>query len=93
MAARTEYREVSNVSFHVHTRVIAYSIVPRGYYNNPQANADTFTPDGWLKTGDVVVRDADGMLYVVDRKKELVKYKGFQGLCPCCIPYSLRCCK
>ena len=53
----------------------------RGYLNNPTANSETFTPDHWLKTGDIVVRNAEGVLWIVDRKKELIKYKGFQGEC------------
>ncbi|KAI9897963.1 hypothetical protein N3K66_006323 [Trichothecium roseum] len=52
-------------------------IVTQGYHNNAQANRDAFTPDGWLKTGDVL-RVHEGQLYVVDRKKELIKYKGLQ---------------
>ncbi|KAJ7928469.1 AMP binding protein [Mycena leptocephala] len=39
---------------------------------------NAITPDGWFKTGDVAVRDKDGYYYIVDRRKELIKYKGFQ---------------
>ena len=49
-----------------------------GYLNNPQATADTITDDGWLKTGDISIIDSDGYMSVVDRLKELIKYKGFQ---------------
>jgi fatty-acyl-CoA synthase len=42
-----------------------------GYFENPQATADTFTADGWLKTGDVGRRDDDGYLYIVDRIKDM----------------------
>lgn len=51
----------------------------QGYLNNDEANASSFTQDGWYKTGDVLKRDADGYFYVVDRKKEMIKYKGNQG--------------
>jgi hypothetical protein len=53
-------------------------IVMKGYLNRPEATADTITSDGWLKSGDVAVRDNEGFFTIVDRKKELIKYKGFQ---------------
>ena len=52
--------------------------VMQGYLNNPQATAITLDSDGWLHTGDIGHVDSDGHLYVVDRLKELIKYKGFQ---------------
>jgi acyl-CoA synthetase (AMP-forming)/AMP-acid ligase II len=52
--------------------------VMKGYFNNPQATAETITADGWLHTGDIVRADEDGYIWVLDRKKELIKYKGFQ---------------
>jgi acyl-CoA synthetase (AMP-forming)/AMP-acid ligase II len=52
--------------------------VMRGYRNNPEATARTVDADGWLHTGDLCSFDADGHLFVVDRLKELIKYKGYQ---------------
>ncbi|KAK6363286.1 hypothetical protein TWF730_000726 [Orbilia blumenaviensis] len=52
--------------------------VMKGYYNKPEATADTITPDGWLKTGDVAYVDDEGLWYIVDRKKELIKTSGYQ---------------
>jgi acyl-CoA synthetase (AMP-forming)/AMP-acid ligase II len=52
--------------------------VMKGYLNNPQATARTIDPDGWLHTGDVARVEQDGSLRIVDRVKELIKYKGYQ---------------
>jgi acyl-CoA synthetase (AMP-forming)/AMP-acid ligase II len=49
-----------------------------GYLNQPEATANTVEPDGWLHTGDVGYADADGYLYIVDRVKEIIKYKAYQ---------------
>jgi len=52
--------------------------VMKGYLNNEQATAETIDSDGWLHTGDVAHFDEDGFVFIVDRLKELIKYKGFQ---------------
>ena len=46
--------------------------VIRGYWNRPDANAETFAEDGWLRTGDVAYLDDEGFLFIVDRSKDLV---------------------
>jgi acyl-CoA synthetase (AMP-forming)/AMP-acid ligase II len=52
--------------------------VMTGYLNNPEATARTLDSDGWLHTGDIGYADEDGHFFIVDRMKELIKYKGFQ---------------
>jgi len=55
--------------------------VMRGYYKNDKATADAFTPDGWLRTGDLGHRDADGFFFVTGRIKELI-IKGGENIAP-----------
>lgn len=50
----------------------------QGYINNPEATADCIDDEKYFHTGDVAVQDKDGHFYIVDRIKELIKYKGFQ---------------
>lgn len=53
--------------------------IMKGYFNNEKANAETFTLDGWMRTGDVGKYDSEsGEFFILDRIKELIKYKGFQ---------------
>jgi len=52
--------------------------VMTGYLNNPEATARTVDSNRWLHTGDIGYADEDGQFFIVDRMKELIKYKGFQ---------------
>lgn len=49
-----------------------------GYLNNPKANEEVFSDDGYYKTGDVGYEDKNGHFFITDRVKELIKYNGFQ---------------
>ncbi|WP_040768987.1 class I adenylate-forming enzyme family protein [Tsukamurella sp. 1534] len=46
--------------------------VTTGYWNRPQANVDSFTEDGWLRTGDIVRVDGEGRVHVIDRMKDII---------------------
>ena len=49
-----------------------------GYHNNEASTKASMTPDGFFKTGDIGYEDKDGNMWITDRVKELIKYKGFQ---------------
>ncbi|KAI9252508.1 hypothetical protein EDC94DRAFT_620748 [Helicostylum pulchrum] len=54
-------------------------VIMKGYLNDDKANNETFTSDGWMRTGDVAKYDSrTGEFFIVDRLKELIKYKGYQ---------------
>ena len=52
--------------------------IMKGYLNQPDATAESITPEGWYRTGDIGHVDAEGYFFIVDRLKELIKYKGMQ---------------
>jgi long-chain acyl-CoA synthetase len=61
--------------------VIRGGQVMKGYYKNPQVTQAALTPDGWLRTGDLGHRDADGFFFVTGRIKELT-IKGGENIAP-----------
>jgi acyl-CoA synthetase (AMP-forming)/AMP-acid ligase II len=52
--------------------------VMKGYLDDAESTAATIDPDGWLHTGDIAIVEEDGYYSIVDRLKELIKYKGYQ---------------
>ncbi|XP_045170274.2 uncharacterized protein LOC123532762 [Mercenaria mercenaria] len=52
--------------------------IMKGYLNNTEATGETINEDGWMRTGDIGYFDKDGHYFVVDRLKEIIKYKGYQ---------------
>ena len=52
--------------------------IMKGYLDDPEATAATIDVDGWLHTGDIGYVDDDDEVFIVDRVKELIKFKGFQ---------------
>ncbi|PON90428.1 4-coumarate-CoA ligase [Trema orientale] len=52
--------------------------IMKGYFSNEEATSSTLDSEGWLRTGDLCYIDEDGFIFVVDRLKELIKYKGYQ---------------
>lgn len=62
----------------------------RGYRNNPEANAQAFTPDGWFRTGDIGTIDEEGWLSITGRKKELIVTAGGKNVSPALLEDRLR---
>jgi len=64
--------------------------IMRGYYKKPAETRAVFTDDGWFKTGDIGLIDADGFLKITDRKKELFKTSGGKYIAPSVIETRIK---
>ena len=60
--------------------LVKSEVVMLGYRNLPDKTSETFTEDGWLRTGDIGTFDEDGYLRIVDRKKELIINAGGKNM-------------
>jgi long-chain acyl-CoA synthetase len=65
-------------------------VVFQGYYKDPEATAEAIDAEGWLHTGDIGKKDADGFLYIVDRKKHIIITAGGKNLTPANIENEIK---
>ena len=70
--------------------LVKSDVVMLGYRNLPEKTAETFTEDGWLRTGDIGAFDEDGYLKIVDRKKELIISAAGKNMSPANIEATLK---
>ncbi len=70
--------------------LVKSDVVMLGYRNMPEKTAETFTEDGWLRTGDIGVFDEDGYLTIIDRKKELIINAAGKNMSPANIEATLK---
>ena len=70
--------------------LVKSDVVMLGYRNLPEKTAETFTEDGWLRTGDIGEFDEDGYLKIVDRKKELIISAAGKNMSPANIEATLK---
>jgi long-chain acyl-CoA synthetase len=70
--------------------LVKSEVVMAGYRNLPEKTRETFTEDGWLRTGDIGVFDEDGYLTIVDRKKELIISAAGKNMSPANIEASIK---
>jgi long-subunit acyl-CoA synthetase (AMP-forming) len=70
--------------------LVKSDVVMLGYRNLPEKTSETFTEDGWLRTGDIGAFDDDGYLIIVDRKKELIISAGGKNMSPANIEATLK---
>jgi 4-coumarate--CoA ligase len=60
------------------THYFCRNVVTMGYFHDQKATAEIFAEPGWLRTGDLVMRDAEDRIHYLDRLKEMIKVKGLQ---------------
>jgi long-chain acyl-CoA synthetase len=70
--------------------LVKSEVVMRGYRNLPEKTAETFTEDGWLRTGDIGAFDEDGYLSIIDRKKELIISAAGKNMSPANIEATIK---